>query len=127
MCVRVVPQALVAGCAAAELGCVMQTHQTLRAAAAGERRQEAGGLALPALPLVIGHQLKHLLLRAQHPLQDEQVQTHSSSTYLTAGQERIYFSFNCVFVLFLLVLLLSLLNSTTDTFKMSYIYIYINF
>ena len=62
------PKTLVSHWAAAEVRRVVQTHKVVRAAGAGQRRQETGGLTLLALPLVIGNQLKHLLLRRQHPL-----------------------------------------------------------
>lgn len=66
------PKTFVGERAVAEVGGVVQADEALRAAGAGEGGQEAGGLTPVALPLVVRHQLKHLLLRGQHPLQDTQ-------------------------------------------------------
>lgn len=41
---------------------MVEADKPLRAARAGEGGEEAGGLALVALALIVGKQLKHLLL-----------------------------------------------------------------
>lgn len=63
------PEALVAERAVAEIRRMVETHQPIGTTRAGERRQEAGGLALVALALIVRDQLKNFLLRRQHPLQ----------------------------------------------------------
>lgn len=59
---RLSPQTLVAVRAVAQVGRVVEADEPLGAAGAGQGGEEAGGLALVALALVVGQQLKHLLL-----------------------------------------------------------------
>lgn len=47
---------------------VVETHQPLRTVGAGQRREEARGLAFVALSLIIGQQFKGLTLRFSNTL-----------------------------------------------------------
>lgn len=68
---RQIPEVEFISGAVAQILSVIETHQTLRAVGAGQRREETGGLTFIALPLIIRQQLKCLALSFSDALQTQ--------------------------------------------------------